>query len=113
MCSTLTIYRVSMNGPSTSNSERPISKPLADPRRITSEDLRLFETPDNLYGMQFLLSPNGDESCMYEIIIYSRKRDKPVTYDVLFENCEDPIPVVEKDMMSVREDSLHFQADKD
>ena len=77
------------------------------------EDLRLFETPDNLYGMQFLLSPNGDESCMYEIIIYSRKRDKPVTYDVLFENCEDPIPVVEKDMMSVREDSLHFQADKD
>ena len=116
MCSTLTIDSKAMNGPSTSNSggsitsnsQRPISKPSTDPRRITPEDLRLFETPDNLHGKQFLLLPDSDDSCMYEIIGYSRKRDKTVIYDVLFENCEDPFPVDKKEMMSMLEDSLYF-----
>jgi hypothetical protein len=97
-------------GSITSNSERPISKPSVEPRRVTPEDLRLFEIPDNLHGKQFLLSPDSDESCMYEVIGYSRKRDKTVTYDVLFDDCEDPIPVEVKEMMGMLEDSLHFPA---
>jgi hypothetical protein len=92
-----------------SDAERPISKPLVDPRRITAEDLRLFKIPDNLHGKQFILSSDGDdeESCMYEVISYSRKRDKTVTYDVLFDNCEDPIPVEAKEMIGMLEDSLY------
>jgi hypothetical protein len=117
-----TIYRLSADsttsGPSTSNSrgsitrdsEKPISKPSVDPRRITAEDLRLFEIPDNLHGKQFLLSPDSDESCMYDVIGYSRKRDKTVTYDVLFDDCVDPIPVEVKEMMGMLEDSLYFPA---
>jgi hypothetical protein len=90
--------------------ERPISKPSVDPRRITADDLRLFEIPDNLHGKQFLLSPDSDESCMYEVIGYSRKRDKTVTYDILFGNCGDPFPVDGKEMMRMLEDSLYFPA---
>jgi hypothetical protein len=112
-CISSAIYRLSIHprtGPITSNSERPISKPSADPRRITAEDLRLFEIPDNLHGKQFLLSPDSDESSMYEVIGYSRKRDKTVTYDVLFDDCVDPVPVDAKEMKGMLEDSLYFPA---
>ena len=118
-----TIYRKSSRpttGPSTSNSggsitsasnsEGSISKPSTDPRRITPEDLRLFEIPDNLHGKQFILSPDSDESCVYEVIGYSRKRDKTVVYDVLFDDCEDPLPMDGKEIMSMLEDSLYFPA---
>jgi hypothetical protein len=94
--------------PTKSNSERPISKPSVDPRRITPEELRLFKIPDNLHGKQFVLSPDSDESCMYEVIGYSRKRDKTVTYDVLFDDCVDPVPVDGQEMMGMLEDSLYF-----
>ena len=114
-----TFYRRSSRlstGPSTSNSggsiksEGSVSKPSADPRHITPEDLRLFETPDSLHGKQFLLSPDNDddESCMYEVLGYSRKRDKTVIYDVLFDDCRDPIPVGEKEIMGMLKNSLYF-----
>ncbi|KAF8273180.1 hypothetical protein EI94DRAFT_1826456 [Lactarius quietus] len=92
----------------TNNSEPPISKPLKDPRRISAEDLQLFQIPDNLHGKKFLLSPDSDESGMYEVIGYARKRDKTVTYDVLFDDCEDPVSVTAKEMMGMLEDSLYF-----
>ena len=97
-----------------SDPEMPISKPLMDLRCITPEDLQLFKTPDNLHGNKFLLLPasdnDDDKSCMYEVIGYSRKQDKTVTYDVLFDNCKDPILVDEKEMTSLLEDSLYFPA---
>jgi hypothetical protein len=81
-----------------------------DPRRITPEELRLFEIPDNLHGKQFLLSPDSDESSMYEVIGYSRKRDKTVTYDILFDDCVDPFPVDGEEMVRMLEDNLYFSA---
>jgi hypothetical protein len=96
-----------------SNSKGSISsRPSADPRPITPEDIRLFETPDNLHGKQFLLLPDNDddESCMYEVMGYSRKRDKTVIFDVLFDDCQDPILVDEKEMMGMLENSLYFPA---
>ncbi|KAF8271077.1 hypothetical protein EI94DRAFT_1721285 [Lactarius quietus] len=94
--------------PLTNNSEPPISKPLKDPRRISAEDLQLFQIPDNLHGKKFILSPDSDESGMYEVIGYARERDKTVTYDVLFDDCGDSIPVTEKEMMGMLEDSVYF-----
>ena len=82
--------------------------PSVNPRLITAEELRLFESPENIHGKQFLLS---DSLGVYEVIGYSRKRGRTVTYDVLFEDCgEDPIPVDAKDMMGMLEDSLYFPA---
>lgn len=90
------------------NSERLLSRPLVDPRQITEEDLKAFEIPDHLHGKQFIL--NGDEPCMYEVIGYSRKRDKTITYDVLFEDWEDPVTIDEKEMKGMLADSLFFAA---
>jgi hypothetical protein len=107
-----TTYRESMyptpTPPLTNNPEPPISKPLKDPRRITAEDLQLFQIPGNLHGKKFILSPDSDESGVYEVIGYAMKRDKTVTYDVLFDDCEDPVLVTAKEMMGMLEDSLYF-----
>jgi len=90
--------------------EKPISKPLVDPRQITTEELKLFEIPDNLHGKHFLLSPDSDdESGIYEVIGYTRKRDKTVTYNVLFDDCGE-VPVEANEMMEMLKDSLYFPA---
>ena len=58
-----------------------------------------------------MLSPDwGDEEPeMYEVIGYSKGRDKSVKYyEVLFEYCPDPIRVDVKEMMGMLEDSLVY-----
>jgi hypothetical protein len=45
---------------------------------------------------------------MYEVIGYHRKRDKSVEYDVLFDDCEDPILFDAGEMMRLLEDSLYY-----
>ena len=94
--------------------EAPISKeskPSVEPRHITVQELQLFQDPDNLHGKRFVLSPDSsDDSETYEVIGYSKKRDKTVEYDVLFDECEDPIKdpitVTTKEMMEMLKDSL-------
>ena len=89
----------------------PFSKPLVEPRCITAEELQLFQNPDNLHGKQFIFSPDSDDTGMYEVISYTRKWDTTVTYDLLFDDCEDdPITVDTKEMMRLLEDSLYFPA---
>ncbi|KAF8813564.1 hypothetical protein BYT27DRAFT_7220449 [Phlegmacium glaucopus] len=58
--------------------------------------------------MQFVLSANN--SGMYEVIGYSRKRDRTVEYNMLFNYCGDPIMVNAKEMMAMLEDSLYLPA---
>jgi hypothetical protein len=65
------------------------------------------KTRTNLHGKQFILYPNTNDSEMYEVIGYYRKRDKTVRYDVLFDDCVDPIEVDAEEMMGMLEDS-HF-----
>jgi hypothetical protein len=60
-----------------------LSKPSVKPRQLTPEEHQLFQNPDKLHGKQFILSPHSDDSVMYEVIGYHRKRDKSVQYDVL------------------------------
>jgi len=91
------------------NGEAPLSKPMVEPRHITAEELRLFRDPENLHGKQFVLSDNND-SGMYEVIGYSRKRDRTIEYEVLFDDCGDPIMVNAKEMMAMLEDSLYLPA---
>jgi len=88
------------------NCEAPLSKPSAHPRHITAEDLRLFQNPDHLHGKQFILSPVTENSGMYEVISYFRKRDKTVQYEVLFDDCGDPIKLDAEEMMVMLKDSL-------
>ncbi|KAH9167391.1 hypothetical protein EDB89DRAFT_129962 [Lactarius sanguifluus] len=90
--------------------EAPLSKPLVEPRHITNEELQLFQNPENLHGKQFILSPDTNDSGLYEVIGYSRKQDRSVAYEVLFDDCEDPIVVDTKGMMGMLEDSLYFPA---
>lgn len=47
---------------------------------------------------------------MYEVIGYSRARNKAVRFDVLFDDCDDSIEVNEKEMMGMLGDSLYFPA---
>ena len=91
-----------------SNLEPPLSKPDIDPRRITAEELQLFRSPDNLHGKQFILSPGTGESGMYEVIGYSKKRDETIQYQVLFDDCADPITVNADEMAAMLEDSIIF-----
>jgi len=71
----------------------------------------LFQNPDKLHGKQFIISPDTDDSGMYEVIGYCKRKDKPVQYDVLFEDCAgDPIRVDAGEMMSMLEDSLYLPA---
>jgi hypothetical protein len=92
------------------NCELPLSKPSIEPRRITAEELQLFWSPDNLHGKQFILSPGTDESGTYEVIEYSRKRDKTIQYEVLFDDCADPAAVNAKEMMAMLKDSIYLPA---
>jgi hypothetical protein len=105
------IYRMSVHPlpPTQVNHEAPLSKPMVEPRHITAEELQLFQDPKNLHGKQFVLSAD-DDSGLYEVIGYSRKRDKTVEYEVLFEECGDPILLNAKEMMAMVEDSLYLPA---
>lgn len=94
----------------TNNHELPLTKPSVEPRHITTEELQLFRNPDNLHGKQFILSPDTDGCGMYEVIGYSRKRENAVQYDVLFNDCEDPVTVDAQAMMGMLEDSLYLSA---
>jgi hypothetical protein len=60
--------------PTTGNCEAPLFKPSVEP-------------------MHIILSPDNEDSGMYGVIGYSKKRDKTVKYDVLFDDCEDPVTV--------------------
>jgi hypothetical protein len=77
---------------------------MIEPRHITAEELRLFRDPENLHGKQFVLYDSG----MYEVIGYSRKRDRTIEYEVLFDDCGDPIMVNATEIMAMLEDSLYL-----
>lgn len=86
------------------NREAPITKPSVDPRS--------FDYSRALTICRVIFSSEiDDEPGMCEVIGYSRKRDRTVTFNVLFENrSEDPFPVNAKDMMGMLEDNLYFPA---
>jgi hypothetical protein len=71
------------------NYQQPLTKPAVDsePRPITPEELLSFQQPDNLHLKQFV---DADGAGMYEVIGYSRARDKTIKFEVLFDDCEDP-----------------------
>ncbi|KAF9783942.1 hypothetical protein BJ322DRAFT_887153 [Thelephora terrestris] len=84
--------------PIPSDRQSPPPKPAVEPRRTTAEDLRSFKLPENLHGKRFTLSPDAGDSGTYEVIGYRRERDNSVTYELLFEDCEDPIETTAEEM---------------
>ena len=109
----MTIYRLSTYptspSPKINNFKPPLTKPAVEPRHITPEELQsFFQNPENLYGKQFILSPGTDGSGMYEVIGYHRVRDKALIFDILFEDCDDAVTVLEKEMMNMLHDSLYL-----
>ena len=89
-------------------SELSLSEPTVESRSLTIEELRSFQDPENLHGKQFLLSPNTAEAGLYEVIGYSKSRDKSVQYSVLFDDCPDPIMVDADEMLHLLEDSAYL-----
>src|SRR5258706_7602801 len=104
------IYRLPINptSPKINNCQSPLTKHAVEPRGITPEELQLFQNPDNLHGKQFIISPGTDDSGMYEVIGYHRARDKALTFNVLFEDCDDAVAVGEKEMIDMLRDSLYL-----
>jgi len=96
--------------PVTNNRESPLSKSSTQPMPITAQELRLFKSPDFLHGKQFILSPDTDDSGTYEVVGYSKNRDQTVQFDVLFDDCEDPIKVDAEEMMGMLRDSHYLPA---
>ncbi|KAF8335771.1 uncharacterized protein EI90DRAFT_3120054 [Cantharellus anzutake] len=92
----------------TINHELPLSKSSVEPRPLTPEEHQLFQNPDKLHGKRFVLSPHTEESGVYEVIGYHKKRDSSVQYDVLFDDCDDPILLKAREVMRMLEDSLHI-----
>jgi hypothetical protein len=91
------------------NREAPLSMPMVQPRHITAEEIQLFQDPEHLHGKQFILLDN-DDSGMYEVTGYSRKRDRTLEYDVLFDDCEDSIKLNASEMTVMLEGSLYLPA---
>lgn len=81
----------------------PISKPSVEPGHISTEELQLFQSPDNLLGKQF-----DDDSEVYEVIRYSKNRDGTVEYDLFFNDCQDFITVSTEEMKARLEDDLYL-----
>lgn len=85
-------------------------QPTSAPRELTAEDLRSLENPEELHGKKFLLSPGTEDAIMYEVIGYARARDRRVWYDVLFDDCDDPVLVDAEEMMRLLADSQFYVA---
>jgi hypothetical protein len=83
-----------------------ISKPSIDPKHISAEDMQSFKNPDNLNGRQFVLSPNTEESGMYEVVRFYKGKYSEVQYDIIFEDCPDPIQINIKEMVEMLKRSL-------
>ena len=73
---------------------------------MTSKDLQEFEVPDNLHSKSFVFSPDSGDTGRYRVVGYCKGRDKSVHYDILFDNLNDPIRVVAKEMMELIGNSL-------
>jgi hypothetical protein len=95
----------------TNDIEPPLSKPSAEPSRLTDEERQLFQNPDKLHRKQFVLSPHTEDSVLYEVIGYRRKRDNSVQYEVLFDDGDGPILLEAGEMMSMLEDSSSIGVD--
>jgi hypothetical protein len=87
----------------------PVSKPgkpAVKPQLITAKDMQSFQIPDNVLGKNFIFSPDTEASGMYEVVGYYRGKDT-VEYDIVFEDCGDPIRVDAEEMMGMLKDSLY------
>ena len=70
------------------------------------EDMQSFKNPDNLNGRQFVLSPDTEESGMYEVVGFYKGKYGEVQYDIIFEDIQDPIRIDAKEMVEMLERSL-------
>lgn len=73
---------------------------------ISAEDMQSFKNPDNLNGRQFVLSPDTEESGMYEVVGFYKGKYGEVQYDIIFEDIQDPIRIDAKEMVEMLERSL-------
>ncbi|KAH7903917.1 hypothetical protein BJ138DRAFT_1167418 [Hygrophoropsis aurantiaca] len=87
--------------------EHPTSKPStpAEPRKLSPDELASFKDTERLHGQRFLLPPDTRDTeeaqVAYEVIGYARARDRSLRYDVLFDDCEDPIHYDEAGMRRI------------
>jgi hypothetical protein len=64
--------------------EVPLSKPLTESRGMTPEEFQLSQVPDNLHEKQFQLSLDTEDTAMYEITgFYRKKKNKILMYEVI------------------------------
>ena len=106
----LIIHRLAAypTSPAKNNNQSPLIQPAVEPRHITHKELQSFQNPENLHGKQFILSPDTSNLGVYEVIGYYKARDKAVTFDVLFADCEDSITISKKEMIGMLHDSVYL-----
>ena len=68
----------------------------------------LFQNPEQLHGRQFLFSLDGIDSEIFEVIGYSQRWDKTLTFDLTFDgSCEYLVPVNAGELMRILKNSLY------
>ncbi len=94
------------NRGSASTGELPTARPrITTPKAVNAGELQSFmRQPDLLHGKKFLMSPNTEDEIMFEVVSYTRTRDKTLRFEILFEDCDDSLMVEQKEMKSMLED---------
>ena len=68
----------------------------------------MLQDPEKLIGARFLLSPDTSEATLWQVVSYTRTLNRGVKYDVIFDDCDDPISVEEEEMAGMIENSLYY-----
>jgi hypothetical protein len=66
-----------------------------------------FQNPDNLLGKRFMLSLDPDNCDLYEIFKYRKRQNGTVQYEVLWEECDEPIEIDADEMMCMLKESYY------
>ncbi|PSS31131.1 hypothetical protein PHLCEN_2v2336 [Hermanssonia centrifuga] len=85
---------------------RTARPPSVTPKALSADELQSFEgQPELLHGRKFLMSPNTEDEVMFEVVSYTRARDKTLQFEILIEDCGDsPLMTDQKEMDSMLED---------
>ena len=92
-----------MTPPIVPGPDPPSSTIFQNTRNVTTTDMEEFQNPDNLLKKRFMESLDPDN----EIHGYRRRKNGTVQYEVLWEDCDEPLDVDEDEMMSMVKESFY------
>ncbi|THG99154.1 hypothetical protein EW026_g3142 [Hermanssonia centrifuga] len=80
------------------------------PKALSAGEIQSFMgQPDLLHGRKFLMSPDTEDEAMFEVVSYTRARDKSLRFEILFEDCDDSsLTIDQEEMNSMLEESYIY-----